>query len=166
MFLTSRSVLNTLLPYSVSRLGFGLDIVSIEHLRIATTSNYSLSVGSVFQSQISLIECLPQTPRRELTVQTQSHVATDGQSFSKSWCRALSGAHDQILFITVWQLRSCFCGAPSLMRRRVCFLYMLLALASAVFLGSESLGTCNYILLSQIWDFPFRHILLLAGLAP
>jgi hypothetical protein len=32
-----------------------------------------------------------------------------------------SGAHDQI-FITVWQLQSCYCGAPSLMRGRVCLL--------------------------------------------
>jgi hypothetical protein len=32
--------------------------------------------------------------------QSQSHIATDGQSISKSWCRAPSGAHDQI-FITV-----------------------------------------------------------------
>jgi hypothetical protein len=41
----------------------------------------------------------------------------------------------------VWQLRSCSCGAPSLTIGRVCPLYMLLVLASAVFLGSESLGT-------------------------
>jgi hypothetical protein len=32
--------------------------------------------------------------------QSQSHIATDGQSASKSWCRAPSGAYDQI-FITV-----------------------------------------------------------------
>jgi hypothetical protein len=32
--------------------------------------------------------------------QSQSHIATDGQSISKSWCRAPSGAHDQI-FITL-----------------------------------------------------------------
>jgi hypothetical protein len=32
---------------------------------------------------------------------------------------------------------------------------MLLALASIFFLGSESLGTRDHILLSQIWDFPF-----------
>jgi hypothetical protein len=70
--------------------------------------------------------------------------------------------HDQIV-ITVWQLRSCFCGAPSLTRGRVCLLYMLLALASAVFLGSEFLGTCDHILLYQIWDFPFRRLLRLAG---
>jgi hypothetical protein len=72
------------------------------------------------------------------------------------------GAHDQI-FITLWQLRSCFCGAPSLTRGRVCLLFMLLALASAVFLGSESLGIIDHILLSQIWDFPFRRLLRLAG---
>jgi hypothetical protein len=40
---------------------------------------------------------------------------------------------------------------------------MLLTLASAVFLGPESLGTRDHILLSQIWDFPFRHLLRLAG---
>jgi hypothetical protein len=45
-----------------------------------------------------------------------------------------------------------FCGAPSLTRGRVCLLYTLLVLASAVFLGSESLGTRDRILLSQIWD--------------
>jgi hypothetical protein len=78
------------------------------------------------------------------------------QSVSKSW------AHDQI-FITVWRLRSCFCGAPTLTRGRICVLYMLLALASALFLGSESLGTCDHILLSQIWDFTFRRLLRLAG---
>jgi hypothetical protein len=40
---------------------------------------------------------------------------------------------------------------------------MLLVLASAVFLGSESLGTWEHILLSHIWDFPFRRLLRLAG---
>jgi hypothetical protein len=41
-----------------------------------------------------------------------------------------------------------FSGAPSLTRGRVCLLYMLLVLASVVFLGSESLGTHDHILLS------------------
>jgi hypothetical protein len=95
-------------------------------------------------------------------LQSQSHIATDDQSISKYWCRAPSAAHDQI-FITFWELRSCFSGAPSLTRRRVCLLYMLLALASVVFLGFESLGTRDHILLSQIWDFPFRRLLRLAG---
>jgi hypothetical protein len=61
------------------------------------------------------------------------------------------GAYDQI-FISLWQLWPCFCGAPSLTRGQVCLLYILLALASVVFLGSESLWTRDRILLSQIWD--------------
>jgi hypothetical protein len=44
------------------------------------------------------------------------------------------------------------CGVPSLAKGWVCLLCMLLALASAVSLGSESLGTRDHILLSQIWD--------------
>jgi hypothetical protein len=43
--------------------------------------------------------------------QSQSHIATDGQSVSKSWCRTPSGAHGQI-FISVWQLRSWFVERP------------------------------------------------------
>jgi hypothetical protein len=66
--------------------------------------------------------------------QSQSYIATDGQSVSKDW------AHDQI-FIAVWQLQSCFLGALSLTRGWVCILYMLLVLASTVFfLGPSSLG--------------------------
>jgi hypothetical protein len=49
------------------------------------------------------------------------------------------------------------------MRGRVFLLYMLLTLASVVFLGSESLGTRDHILLSQICDFLFRRLLRLAG---
>jgi hypothetical protein len=94
--------------------------------------------------------------------QNQSYIATDCRSISKSWCRAPYGVHDQI-FIIVRQLRSCFCGTPSLTRGRVCFLYMLLALDSAVFLESESLGSRDHILLSQFWDFPFSRLLRLAG---
>jgi hypothetical protein len=40
------------------------------------------------------------------SLESQSHIAADGQSVSLSWCRAPSGAHDQIL-VTVWQLLSC-----------------------------------------------------------
>jgi hypothetical protein len=73
-----------------------------------------------------------------------------------------SGSYDQI-FITVRQLRVCWCGALSLTRGRVCVLQLLLALASAVILRSEPLGTRDHILLSQIRDFPFRRLLRLAG---
>jgi hypothetical protein len=64
-----------------------------------------------------------------------------------------SGAYDQI-FVSVRQLRVCWCGALSLTRGRVCRLQLLLVLASAVILGSESRGTRDHILLSLIWDSP------------
>jgi hypothetical protein len=64
-----------------------------------------------------------------------------------------SGAYDQI-FITVRHLRVCSCGALSLMRERVCRLQLLRVLARAVILGSESRGSRNHILLSQIRDSP------------
>jgi hypothetical protein len=52
----------------------------------------------------------------------------------------------------------------SLTRGWVCHIQLLLALASAVILGSESRGTRDHILLSQIRDFPFCRLLRLAGL--
>jgi hypothetical protein len=74
-----------------------------------------------------------------------------------------SGAYDQI-FITVRQLRVCWCGALSLARGRVRRLQLLLAITSAVILRSESRGTRYHIILSQIRDFPFRRLLRLAVL--
>jgi hypothetical protein len=61
-----------------------------------------------------------------------------------------SGAYDQI-FMTI--------RLSSLTRGRVCRLQLLLALASAVTLGSDSRGASDDILLSQIRDFPFRRLL-------
>jgi hypothetical protein len=63
------------------------------------------------------------------------------------------GTQDQIL-ITVRQFRVCSCGAPSLTRKRVRRLQLLLVLARAVILGSESRGTHDHILLYQIRDSP------------
>jgi hypothetical protein len=74
-----------------------------------------------------------------------------------------SGAYYQI-FITVRHLGVCWCGALSLTRGRVCRLQLLLALASEVIIGSESFGTRDHILPSQIRDFPFRRLLRLARL--
>jgi hypothetical protein len=74
-----------------------------------------------------------------------------------------SGAYDQI-FITVRVLRVCWCEALSLTRGLVCHLQLLLILVSAVISGSESRGTRDHILLSQIRDFPFRRLLRFAGL--
>jgi hypothetical protein len=64
-----------------------------------------------------------------------------------------SEAQDQI-FITVRQLQVCWCRVSSLTRGRIYRLQLLLVLASAVILGSESHGTHDYILLSQIRDSP------------
>jgi hypothetical protein len=74
-----------------------------------------------------------------------------------------SGAYDQI-FITVSQFSVCSCGTLSLTRGRVCPLQLLLDLASAVTLESESRWTRGHILLSQTRDFPFRPLLRLGGL--
>jgi hypothetical protein len=128
--------------------GYNISQITIWHTDICF--DWTLSTSD----HTALLRC---TPSVLIFIQSQSHIANDGQSVNKSWCRAPSGAHDQI-FITLWQLRSYFCGAPSLTRGLLC-----LALASAVFLGSESLGTRGHILLSQIWDFPFRRLLRLAG---
>jgi hypothetical protein len=67
--------------------------------------------------------------------------------------KLLSGAQDNNC-ITVRQLRVSWCGAPSLTRGRVCRLQLLLALASAVILGSEYRKSHDHILLSQIRDSP------------
>jgi hypothetical protein len=64
-----------------------------------------------------------------------------------------SGVQDQI-FSTVRQFRVCCCGASSLTRGRVCRSRQLPVLARAVILGSESRGTHDHILLSQIRDSP------------
>jgi hypothetical protein len=92
---------------------------------------------------------------------------------SKSHCNWRSDNQHVLVSSPIWgswpdlyyslAVTSCFCGTPSLTRGRVCLLYTLLALASVVFLGPESLGTRDHILLSQIWDFPFRRLLRLAG---
>jgi hypothetical protein len=94
----------------------------------------------------------------------KSYVMTDGQSASLSWNKALIWVLPPDFFITVRQMQVCWCGAFSLTRRRVCRLQLLLALVSAVILGSESYGTRDNILLSQIRDFHFLRLLRLAGL--
>jgi hypothetical protein len=88
---------------------------------------------------------------------------TDGQSASLSWNKApIRGLTTKLLLVR--QLRVCWCGALSLTRGRECRLQFLLALASAVILGSEPRGNRYHIFLPQIPDFPFCRLLRLAGL--
>jgi hypothetical protein len=84
-----------------------------------------------------------------LEPESESYVTTDSQSASLSWNKApIWGLRPDINYcLTITVL---FCGALSLTRGRVCLLYMLLALASAVLLRSESLCSRDHILLSQI----------------
>jgi hypothetical protein len=96
--------------------------------------------------------------------ESESYVTTDGQSASLSWHKAAIWGLRPDSFITVWHLRVCWCAPLSLTRRRVCRLQLLLVLASAVIFGSESRGTCDHILLSEIRDFPLRRLLWVAGL--
>jgi hypothetical protein len=58
------------------------------------------------------------------------------------------------LLIIFRQSRVCWCGAPSLTRERICGLDLLLGLANATFLRSESRGAHDHTLLSQNWDSP------------
>jgi hypothetical protein len=74
-----------------------------------------------------------------------------------------SGAYGQN-FITGRELRVCWFGALSLTRVWICHLQFLLVFTSAVILRSESLGTRDHNLPSQIRDFPFHRLLRLAGL--
>jgi hypothetical protein len=67
--------------------------------------------------------------------------------------QAPSGAQDQIFF-TFRQLRVCCCGAPSLTRGRICYVQLVLVLASAVILRSESRGTHNHVLLLRFGTCP------------
>jgi hypothetical protein len=93
----------------------------------------------------------------------ESYVTTDGQSASLSWNKApIWGLRS--VFISVRLLRVCWCGTLSLTKGIICRLKFLLALASAVILGYESLGTRDHLLLSQIRDFPLWRLLPLAGL--
>jgi hypothetical protein len=94
----------------------------------------------------------------------ESYVTTDGQSASLSWNKAPICGLRPDFFITIWQLRVCWYGALSLTRGRVCRLQLLLALASAIILGSESRGTRIHVLLYQIPNFHFHRLLRLAGL--
>jgi hypothetical protein len=95
--------------------------------------------------------------------ESESSVMTDGQSASLPW----NGAPMWGLRPDLYYCHTVACllmWALSLTWEWVCRLQLLLALASAVILVSECLGTLDHILLSQIRDSPFPRLLRLARL--
>jgi hypothetical protein len=128
---------------------------------LATASSHDYSSASGLESFLNS-DCLPTASSCQS--QSQSYFTTGGlPPISSSWRRA------------PWDSRPDFCSQlntfgqslyiiSSLTRGRTCCLKWMLALASAVILGFESRGTRDHILLSQILDFPFYRLLLLAGL--
>jgi hypothetical protein len=93
----------------------------------------------------------------------ESYITTDGQSASLAWNKApVWGLRPD--FFTISPLRVRWCWALSLTRGWVCRLQLLLVLVNAVSFRSDSHGTRDHILLSQIRDFHFRRLLRLARL--
>jgi hypothetical protein len=131
-------------------IGTSLQLQSI--IRAHTLNSFlTTSIWRISMKNLSLLsECRTGYYSLELSLILQPMV-------SRPVCLGIkhpSGAYDQILF-SLWQLRVCWCWALSLTRGRVCRLQLLLGLASAVSLWSESRGTRDHILLSQIRDFNF-----------
>jgi hypothetical protein len=85
-------------------------------------------------------------------VKVKSYIRTGGQSASLSWCQVpILDPRPVFLLLSLImfrQLRVCWYGAPSLTRSRVCSFQLLLGLDIRIFLGSESYGTHEHILLS------------------
>jgi hypothetical protein len=79
--------------------------------------------------------CFLTGPSIAAASQSQSHITTDSQSASPSWCQAPIWNPRSIFFlleIFIRKLRVCYFVAPSLTRGRVCNLLLQLDLASAV----------------------------------
>jgi hypothetical protein len=81
-----------------------LHIVHCSQVTLLPTADVPLLPGSR-PRRLATISRQPHTLTADWFnwTESQSHITTDGQSVSPSWCRAPSGAHDQIL-ITVCQL--------------------------------------------------------------
>jgi hypothetical protein len=114
---------------------------------VKTAPNAVASSASVFTSLLADTDCY---------WLSAGHSKQSKLCYDRPVCRGvkhLSRSHD-LISITVRQLQVCWCGALSLTRGRDCRSQLLLALARAVILGSESSGTHDQILLSQIRDSP------------
>jgi hypothetical protein len=117
------------------------------HRKVINGMEYSVFHVNSYTDFVEIIHT-----RLPLVFKSYSYITADSQSASLS-ANHTFGAQDHI-FLTVRQFPVCWCGAPSLTRERVYHLQLLLVLASAVILGSESRGTHDHVLLSQIQDSP------------
>jgi hypothetical protein len=86
------------------------------------------------------------------SVQSQSHIATDGQSASMSWCRAQSGTFNQRFFFFESFSLVIF-GAPSLMRGRVCHVSVFVI----VVYSCQSIFTTNIYIKLKIY-MCYKHL--------
>jgi hypothetical protein len=100
--ITHTHILVSTVTSSLSLLGSGFQRRPLPFLWVTELS--PTSATSFSQQQITTTK--PQRLSNSLKV--ESHIATDGQSISKSWCRPPQ------IFITHRQLWSCVCGAPFL----------------------------------------------------
>jgi hypothetical protein len=80
------------IPSNENKFEDGDSVISPSHLR---TRNITINITGQSQSE------------------SQSHVTTDGQSVGLSWCRASSGAHDQISIYFFYESYSpVYMGSP------------------------------------------------------
>jgi hypothetical protein len=82
-----------------------------------TVSHLRLSFSSPPTTRRVMVEVFRLTISKSKS-KSHCHWRSVSQPVSKSWCRAPSGAHDQIVIITAWQLRSYFCENPAFGRNR------------------------------------------------
>jgi hypothetical protein len=157
-----RSLSRVLVPWDLSPY-FTVSDLRLPFSSPPTTRRVTVEVFDPASTRVYLLA--------ESESESESYVTTDGQSASPSWYKApIRG-----LRLDLFSVRNTEYG----IRLTVTFLIPWVTLSDErmglsfvcaagpcqpqVFLGSESLGIRDRILLSQIWDFPFRRLLRLAG---
>jgi hypothetical protein len=150
---------------SVFRRGFGLDIEFIDHLLIVTTSDYN-SLTELYTPNITVNTAHIRSSLHILTInwtltslwesESESELLYDWRFTANQFVLATSPLRLKTSIFFFWQ-NTCFHNpyvTSSLTRGWVYRLQLLLVLASAVIFRSESRGTHDHILLSQIQDSP------------
>jgi hypothetical protein len=139
---------------------------TVTHKLVSTVMSSMPLLGNGFQRRTFPYFRVPELSPTSATGFSQSSrvLCYDRRSVGQSVLMSSTHLGFMTRFLLVRQLWVCWCGALSLTRGRVCRLQLRRVLASAVIFGSDSRGTRDHILLSQIWDFHFCRLLRLAGL--